>query len=83
MLNSDPLLRTGIKISQNTFQVTRWHMLYVYKFLRPIVPELYYPTYGKLITDVRYVLPVTLQRDSKRWTQIRTSIFLELYMVCE
>ena len=24
-----------------------------------------------------------IQRDSKRWTQFRTSIFLELYMVCE
>ena len=24
-----------------------------------------------------------LQRDSKRWTQFRTSIFPELYMVCE
>ena len=24
-----------------------------------------------------------IQRDSKRWTQFRTSIFPELYMVCE
>ena len=25
----------------------------------------------------------TVQRDSKRWTQFRTSVFPELYMVCE
>jgi hypothetical protein len=30
-----------------------------------------------------YVINYVLQRDSKRWTQIRTSIFPELYMVCE
>jgi len=24
-----------------------------------------------------------IQRDSKRWTQFRTSVFPELYMVCE
>jgi hypothetical protein len=24
-----------------------------------------------------------MERDSKRWTQFRTSIFPELYMVCE
>jgi hypothetical protein len=24
-----------------------------------------------------------IQRDSKRWTQFRTSIFPELYIVCE
>jgi hypothetical protein len=28
-------------------------------------------------------LPLKVQRDSKRWTQFRTSIFPELYTVCE
>ena len=28
-------------------------------------------------------LPLAVQRDSKRLTQFRTSIFPELYMVCE
>jgi hypothetical protein len=28
-------------------------------------------------------LQLKIQRDSKRWTQFRTSIFPELYMVCE
>ena len=32
----------------------------------------------------RYWLsPHIIQRDSKRWTQFRTSIFPELYTVCE
>jgi len=26
---------------------------------------------------------LTIQGDSKRWTQFRTSIFPELYMICE
>jgi len=30
-----------------------------------------------------YVDDVHIQHDSKRWTQFRTFIFPELYMVCE
>ena len=36
------------------------------------------------ITDTNSFTPTTkVQRDSKRWTQFRTSIFPELYTVCE
>jgi len=34
--------------------------------------------YGQIITII-----IIIQRDSKRWTQICTSIFPELYIVCE
>ena len=37
---------------------------------------------GKLLQDTVYQHQ-EVQRDSKRWTQFRTSIFPELYMVCE
>jgi hypothetical protein len=37
--------------------------------------------FGDLYVDRRIIL--NTQRDSKRWTQFRTSVFPELYMVCE
>ena len=32
---------------------------------------------------IQRVISINVQRDSKRWTQFRTSIFPELYTVCE
>jgi len=33
--------------------------------------------------DLEEFIELNIQRDSKRWTQIPTAIFPELYMVCE
>ena len=35
------------------------------------------------LLDIKIMEINVIQRDSKRWTQFRTSIFPELYMVCE
>ena len=55
----------------------------------PVVPYYYWCHFCFYILHALYVyfkvfiLYYVTQRDSKRWTQFRTSIFSEIYKVCE
>ena len=46
-------------------------------------PQYIYAFHVVLNAKKNHYFCVKMQRDSKRWTQFRTSIFPELYMVCE
>ena len=43
----------------------------------------YYYIHSVLNLHIRSLHNGRVQRDLKRWTQFRTSIFPELYMICE